>query len=74
MIVMFVVYVSCTELKRTAVKFSIFLLIINAVVNLIIGIVVYAQSSGSVEKFQAMTSNEKEFFASNSNQYTVPKL
>lgn len=65
------IYFSCTELKRTLIKCSIGILIVVAIVNLIIGIVVYSQSGSKKENFDAMTANEQLRFESNVDQYTV---
>ena len=65
------VYLSCTELKRTLIKCSIGILIVLAILNLIVGIVVYSQSGGKKENFEAMTANEQLRFDSNVDTYTV---
>lgn len=65
------IYASCTDLRRTLIKCSIGVLIVVAVVNLIIGIVVYSQSGGKKENFEGMTANEQLRFDSDVNKYTV---
>ena len=65
------IYFSCTELKRAMIKCSIGVLIVMAIINLIIGIVVYSQSGGKKENFESMTANEQLRFDSNVDKYTV---